>query len=210
MTTSPAPEPRDRWGPLRFDHADRRALQVAVVLGVVVATVWAVVAPVVRWVAGYPLPLLVEQPDVGVPGLPTEHLGTLGPTEVTVGVRDPSVTDRLLGMLPGLLVLGVVVLVARLLLGLVRDLSAGDPFRPVHGRRMRVVALALGAGALVHSLVSSVVSGMIAASRWPVGETFVFVWSIPVGWLVAMLVVACVAECFVIGARLRDESDGLV
>lgn len=188
-------------GRLRFDRGDGIATRIllwAVALGV---WVHQLVVPLVTAVADKPLRVGAQPVDVD-PGAAGAG-EAVNPARADVLVADASVADHLLAVVPGVLVAGLVVVGTVLLTRLLRDLAAGDPFHPRNVRRLRVVAMAVITGAIVHAVVVGLITPWLLNRD---GWTF----TLPVPWVVGGLLVAAVAEAFATGTRLRSDVDGLV
>lgn len=193
---------------LTFDRFDRWGLAVllgAVGLGAVLA---GVVEPLAGWATGAPLTPQVET-AVTVPPLDAAGVG-YGPASYAVDAADPSAGQRLLALLPGMLMAGLVVLSCWCIVLLLRTVASGDPFHPLNVTRLRVVAGALVVGAPVVYLLRVVSDAVVLGGLDLGGLDVLFTLDLPWLPMLAGLVVAMLAEAFKAGSRLRDDVDGLV
>ena len=193
---------------LAFDRFDRWGLVVllgAVALGAILA---GVVEPVADWVTGAPLTPLAESAVI-VPPLEAAGVG-YGQATYAVDAADPSAGQRLLALLPGLLLAVLVVLACWCIVLLLRTVASGDPFDPLNVTRLRVVAGALVLGAPVAYVLQVFSDAMVLGGLDVTGLDTTFTLEIPWLPMLAGLVVAMLAEAFKTGSRLRDDVDGLV
>ena len=139
--------------------------------------------------------------QVEVPGLAGTGLGHRD-ARYDLLVDDPTASQRLLDLLPGLGYLVIVVLAGYLVLRVMRDIGRGDPFRPHNVRRLRALAalLAFGWPVVVFAEVTcrfTLVSGLDLGDLGPRAA-----FDVPVLPLVVGITVALVAEAFKAGSRL--------
>jgi hypothetical protein len=193
---------------LAFDGTDRKGLQVVLWAGAVLVLVLDIVAPVLAGFAGEPIHTTVRA-EVTLGGL-APGVTVDNPAEVLVAIAEPTMSQRLLVSLPGVLVAVAVLLVVRLLLGLLGDLR-DEPFTRQNVRRLRAIAVVVGMGAVVVSVVGAICDFLLA-DPGAVGDGVqrAFELSLPIGFLAVMLVIAAIAEAFRHGVQLRDDVDGLV
>ncbi len=194
--------------PLAFDRFDRWGLAVllgAVALGAILA---GVVEPLAAWASGTPLTPQVES-AVTVPPLDAVGIG-YGPASYAIDAADPSSGQRLLDLLPGILMAGLVMLSCWCVVLVLRTVASGDPFDPLNVTRLRVVAGSLVVGAPVAYFLRMVGDAMVLTGLDVPGLDTTFTLDIPWVPMVAGLVVAMLAEAFKAGSRLRDDVDGLV
>jgi hypothetical protein len=148
--------------------------------------------------------------EVSVDGM-APGVTVANPAEVLVVIADPSVSQRVLIGVPSALVAVAVLVVVRLLLGLSGGLRGGEPFTAANVRRLRGIAVVVGAGAIVVSLAEAVCDFVLVADgALGAGARQVFEMSLPLALLAVALVIAAIAEAFRVGVRLRDDVDGLV
>ncbi|MBM6401862.1 DUF2975 domain-containing protein [Phycicoccus sonneratiae] len=205
MSTTPRPR-KDLWA---FDRADRWGLGLLLGLVAAVTTAVAVVAPLVRWAGGDGLPLRYVGP-LAVPALDRAGVAydELGAVDATLA--NPSTAQRLLDLAPGVLATVLVVVGCWLVLGVLRDVGSGDPFRWRNVVRLRALALLVAVGAPVVWFARSSVDLSLVTSldleEGVAGALFELPW-LPV---VTGMVIALVAEAFRAGSRLREDVEGLV
>ena len=199
---------RERRDPFAFDRSDRWGLVALLGLVAVAAVLAWVVAPVRAWVDGTGIPIAMLS-DVSVPQLDAAGVDH-GLAVYEVRLDDPTTGQRLLAMSPGLLSAVLLLVGCWLVVRVMRDISAGDPFQPRNVTRLRVVAAILLIGAPVVFFLDLPVSGALLASMDLGGLEPAAYLSIPWPAFVAGMVVALFAEAFRAGSRLRDDVDGLV
>lgn len=191
---------------LAFGRSDRWGLALLLALVAVVTVVVQVVQPAARWVDGDPMPVGYAG-RVGVPAL--DALGVRHEDgSVTALVPDPGTTVRVVDLLLGLCLSAVVLGGGWLVLRVMRDVAAGDPFRPANVTRLRVLA---GLVAIALPAVWFGRASVDAAALTRLGpDLVVLVLDLP--WLpvLAGTFVALLAEAFKLGGRLRDDVEGLV
>jgi len=202
-----APRTRDL---MEFDRSDRIGAWVLIAALLAGTAYVTILDPVRRWVGGDAIEVGASLEQVGAPTLPAGGLSVESPTDVVLTVAAPTDGERLAQLVVGLGALACVALVGVLVLRLVGDLGRGDPFRRRNVTRLRVIALVVGFGPLLLAIVGSGVDAWLLASRMPEGASYTASWDVPVAWIVAMLLLAAIAQAFAIGARLRDDVEGLV
>ena len=193
---------------LAFDRVDRIGLVLVLALaGLVSATAW-VLVPVLTWATGGDLPVPFFS-EVTVPALDAAGI-RYGEADYPIRVADATTGQWLLHLVPGLGFTAVVVGCAALLLPVVRDLGRGDPFTPANVRRLRAIGLLLLVAwpvlTLVESAAAAAVLGQLDLGDLGTRASL----TLPLGVMLAGLVVGLVAEAFAAGSRLRDDVDGLV
>ncbi len=204
MTASPRP----RGALWRFDRSDRWGL--GLLLGLVVAGtfLYQVVRPVAAWVTGDGVSVAIVG-DVVVPALDAVGTG-YGQGEYDVVVADPSAWQRLADLLPGVLLTGLVAVGCWLVIAVMRDIAAGDAFRPRNVTRLRVLAVLVAVGIpTVWFVQVPVALALLTSADLGTGGPGVL---IDVPWLPVLVgsVVALFAEAFKAGTGLRDDVEGLV
>jgi hypothetical protein len=129
--------------------------------------------------------------------------------EATVVITDPSLLDQVLYRVDGVLGPAVAIGALVLLLLVVRAARRGDPFQPANVRRLRLLALVVGAGGFVASMASDLIRNELllrSAAQDYVNPRFVLALTpVVMGFLILAL-----AEVFAHGARLREDVAGLV
>ncbi len=193
---------------LTFDRYDRWGLVVllgAVAIGVLAAQV---VDPVVAWLRAEPLTTGVVS-AVTVPQLDAVGIG-YGSASYDVSVSDPNAGQRLLSLVPGVLLAVLVVTACWCIVLLLRTVASGDPFDPMNVTRLRIVAAALYIGVPVVYVLQALVDSLVLGGLDLGGLDLSFRLEIPWVPMLVGLVVAMLAEAFKAGSRLRDDVDGLV
>ena len=193
---------------LAFDRADRLGLTILLWVLVGLSTIGGVVVPLVEWVTGRAIPVPFTN-EVTVPEL--DRVGTpYGRGEYPVDVAEPTVVDRLVTLLPGLVLVTLAVAAALIIQRIARDVGRGPPFAASQVPRLRVLALLFLAGAPGWTIVDLVAKGALLAGEdlggLPAGVTF----ELPIGPMVVGLVLALLAEAFKYGDHLRDELEGVI
>ena len=127
-----------------------------------------------------------------------------------VVVQDPTAVQYAWTLAPMLVLLALAVVVARLLLGVVRSVRDGDPFRAVNARRLASLSTAVLAGGLLVQVVQGLAHARTIAPLLPDGPSS---WTLDLQlWpvLAAGALFGFFAEVFARGARLREDVEGLV
>ena len=204
MVTDSTPR-RSLWA---FDRSDRWGLTVllaAVTIGVAVGRV---VVPAVGWARGDAVPVAVSGP-VSVPALDTAG-ASYGPGQYDVAVTGVAGWQRLLDLLPGVALAVLVVACCVLVLLVMRDIAAGDPFRARSVTRLRALAALVAVGFPALWFVEVPVDlALLTEAELGAGAPSVLL-ALP--WLPVLVgsVIALLAEAFAAGSRLRDDVEGLV
>jgi len=198
---------------LRWSGLDQSFVEVILLCAGGVVVVFGLVLPIlgVLDVSGGSTTRTVElDAAASVPPLPSGADVTLKGTHAAeLGFPDPDFGQRLLLALPELIaaVLALVVIVQ--LVRLVRTLRAGDPFVPGNARRLTIIALAIIVGGALLPLTTAVTTDLLqkdtAAEAFVVFSTSLNALPFLIGLLVAAL-----AEFFRRGAKLREDTAGLV
>ncbi len=192
---------------LAFDAGDRLALQALLLLTMLWAAGYWIAQPIWDWARDNPLQVPYSGP-VDLPQLDGTGL-TATDAEFVILLPDPTVSQRLLSMLPGLLAAAVVLAVAWLLRRVLADVASGEPFRRANVRRLRIISLTIMVGWSLAGLAAAMVMIPILEAadmgELPLGAT----WVLPVVPIGIGMVLALMAEAFKIGAGLRDDVDGL-
>ncbi|MEV6822009.1 DUF2975 domain-containing protein [Nocardiopsis dassonvillei] len=215
-----------RWYRVRWSRADSLVLQGVLVIGILFTSLGTVVA--LAWTLGLLpagsgvisdtitvwVPEDAPEPRVDVATASGDY-GTAAVGTMQLTFHDPTVGERLLLAVPGLLSVAAVLVVMVTLLGLLRSLDLGDPFVPVNVRRVRTIALTVLGAAVVLPLTRMVCEGLLQ-TRALHTDGFAFALGVPGGngfsftLVFVGLVVAALAEVFRRGTRLREDVEGLV
>lgn len=208
MTATPTPPARRRRDLLAFDRSDRVGMYV-LLAAVGTATAFVLlVDPLVRWWRGDGAPVRVTG-EVEVPVLEAAEVAH-GTAQYVVFLPDAGAGSRLALLVPGALVCVLLVVGAWLVVRVMRDVAAGDPFAPRNVRRLRGLAglLVLGAPVafVIDGVVSSAVLSGVGLDDVTASRPLFSIW-FPV---TAGMVTALLAEAFAAGSRLRADVEGLV
>lgn len=190
---------------LRWGRADSIALEallwVAAGLGVL-----GLVPRVLDAVRQERLEIPAELPESAVPvGSAVE-----APLTGTVVLEQLTGQQSALALVPDVLAVLLVVAAIALLLRVVRTASAGDPFPPENARRLTALALLVGVGGVTVQVVEGVVRNALLADVTVLGQRVPVVFELSLWPLLAMLLIAFLAQVFARGAALRADVDGLV
>lgn len=191
-----------------FDRYDRWALTAILGLTSVGAFAVNLARPLVGWAQGGDLRVPFVS-DIAVSVLDGTELRH-GPGSYDAIIPDPTATQRVLDLLPGLGWLALIVAGCWILLKVMDDVGKGDPFQPRNVRRLRVLAALIIAGWPLMAIFQDVAASLIIRSLDlgdPGLEPSFHLQFVP---LFVGLVVALLAEAFKTGSRLRDDTDGLV
>lgn len=198
-------EPKD-W--LAFDKWDQLGLRITLWAIPLASIAGFVGIPLLRWARGESLPVpfvsRVRVPELDARGV--EHSAA----DYLIQVEDPSIGQRLLDLLPGLLLAALVVVGAVAIRRIARAIGDGDPFAPGQVGRLRLVAGLLMIGAPVVGVVDLFSRGAILAGTDLGGLPPATTLSFPALPVLVGLCLALIAEAFKVGTRLREDVDGLV
>ncbi len=205
MTAVRSPRRKD-W--FAFDRWDRAGLTGLLGLTVLATAVAQVIGPIIGWMRGDALRVPFTS-AITVPELDAAGQAYSGGSYDLV-VADPTTTQRLLDLVPGVLLLAIVAAICWLTLRLLRDIGAGEPFSPGNVTRLRAIAGLLLIGVPVHFFTRLPLNGAILGGL-DLGTLPPAAW-MELPWLpfVLGMCVALVAEAFKTGARLREDSEGLI
>ncbi len=206
MATSSSSHPRrDR---LAFARSDRWGLTVLLGLVALGTATAQLVAPLLDWAHGDPIAVPYVS-AVNVPALDATGVAH-GEGTYDVAVPDPGVAVRLADLAPGVLLTVLVAGGCWLVLRLMRDVAAGDPFRRANVTRLRILAVLVAVGLpTVWFTRAPVDLALLGTLDLGSGGPAVVV-DVPWAPVVVGTVVALVAEAFRAGTRLRDDVEGLV
>jgi hypothetical protein len=206
------PAMTDRTHPRRellaFDRADRWGVLMLLVVVSAATLLSQVLSRVVAWVRGEDL-LVPTFGPVEVPALDAAGVRH-SEGSYDVHLADPTSAQRALDLVPGVLVTALAVAACLLLVALVRDLAAGDPFRERAAMRLWLLAIVLAVGLPVSWFARATVdvvllTGMDLGAGGP-GIVLSLPW-VPV---LAGTVIALIATAFRSGEQLREDVEGLV
>lgn len=197
---------------LEFSRVDYLILRVILVVTMVASGCVGLVAPLFAWATDRPINATFARNIDAAAGHFPAGVGAQNPVEIAVAVNDPSAAERVVDALPNLLIAAIIIIVCWLVLRLLNDLRRGEPFSAANVRRVRIIAALVGIGAIVVSFCESVSNAQLLVNRLPANSDMdaVFIMSVPLPWLVAMLLLAVVAEVYRRGTELRDDVEGLV
>ena len=201
---------------LDFDQVDAIGTKVLLGLITIVVTIYALIMPLIDWIRGKAF--VVEVPALA--GMDVEsadlklRLGAsiLETTAMRVRIEDASTTLRLLDLAAGLVLVTATALVAWLILRVINQIVAGDPFAGAAMSWLRGIAGTLILAPVVYFPL------MMARNGKAIGETLdtrtaSMDFSFSLGLLGPMavgLVIAALAQAFADGGRLREDAEGLI
>ncbi len=199
---------RPRRDLLAVGRSDRWGMVGLVTLVAVVTVVAEVLSPVLAWLRGEAL----RVPAFGPVQVPVLDGAGVRHSEASYDVHlvDPTTAQRVLDLVPGVLLTLVVAGACWMVLALVRDVAAGDPFRGRAAGRLWLLALLLAAGVPVAWFLRAAVD-VVLLTEMHLGPGGPGV-SLDLPWaaVLAGAVAALIASAFQSGARLREDVDGLV
>lgn len=193
---------------LTFDRSDRWALGIALALVVTFVTVLNVVLPVLRWIddKGIPIPFVSAVTVPELDAVSTRYSAA----DYLVTLEDPTTTQRVLDLVPGVLLVLIVVAGCWLVVSVMRTIAAGDPFADANVRRLRVLAGLLIIGPFLVFFLALPFQGALLAHVDLGGLGPSMRLDVPWPPLVAGFVVALLGEAFKAGSRMRADVEGLV
>ncbi|MEU4393377.1 DUF2975 domain-containing protein [Kribbella sp. NPDC023855] len=148
--------------------------------------------------------------DAGALGLPAADGVELSATgTATLAVADPGLGQRVLLELPGVFAAVLILLGIWLLFQVARTLSAGEPFASRNPLRLYGIAVLLGIGYVVGSLLTAVTTNLLVAGT-PLEQHVPFSADISLLPVAVAVLLAALAEAFRIGVRLREDTEGLI
>ncbi len=113
-------------------------------------------------------------------------------------------------LLPTVLLALAVTVTGFLLLRILYETDAGQPFFDSSARRLRTISAVIAVAAIAVPIASAIADDAVLATARPRLQSDGPDFSVIATWLVVALVVRVVAEAFRIGTQLRDETEGLV
>jgi hypothetical protein len=216
MDTSPSGTTTKSWRAfakrdwLAFGRADFIAAKILLGVAVVGAVLFGLAGPILGTVNSTPLKISytttvgtgIELPRGATPD---------GTATMVLLLKDATLVERLGQALPGLLVVAMTTAVAWLLLQLLRSTQAQEPFTRQNVMRINKIALIVGFGGVLWQLASAVADNAIyATDRLPRLAYLPFEATFSLFPLLAMFVIALIAEAFRRGVVLRDDVEGLI
>ena len=202
---SPSRPRRDLWS---FGRSDRWGLLALLALVAVGTAAGQILAPVVGWVRGTALTVPYVS-AIDVPALDGTGVA-YGEGRYDVSVPDPTAAQRLLDLVPGLLLAAVVVTGCWLVVRIMRGIADGDPFRRRNVTRLRGLALLIAIGLPTVWFTRLPVDLALLGSLDLGGGGPAAIVEVPWAPVVVGTAVALVAEAFRTGAGLHDDLEGLV
>ena len=195
---------------LAFDRADYIVTKILLALVVVGALLFDLVVPVVEAAKNAPLPMSYTTKVTSGITLPRGAIHD-GVVTMELLLKDPTLGERLVQAIPGLLGGAASITVALLLFQLLRTTQAGDPFTRRNVRRINTLALVVGLGGTLAQLAQEAADNALYTSgRLPKTDTMIFEMTLPLMPLVVMMVIFLIGETFRRGVKLRDDVEGLV
>lgn len=167
-------------------------------LAVVAVAVGFLLRPITGWVSSGPI-------EVTVPHFDGDDVDT--------EIADPTTANYLWHLGAAIIPFLGFSAIGLMLIRLIGDLAAGDPFRPANVTRLRAIAGLVLLTPFAAILLKGVSDGIISASQGlSEAETFSFLFSFAwiFTWLAASVAAAAIAEAFAIGTRQRRDLAGLV
>lgn len=199
------PPARDRWA---FDRSDRWGLGLLLALVALSTVAYHLVRPLTAWAGGRPIAVPYSS-EVTVPTL--DQAGQAYSTaDYQLLLHHPSGADRLIDLVPGIAFAAVAVAACALLVAVMRDIGAGDPFHARNVTRLRVLAGLLAFGLPVAAFARMACNGRLLSGASLGDLPLVATFTVPWQAIVAGTTVALLAEAFRAGARLRHDVDGLI
>ena len=196
-----------RW--TRSDYVISRVVLIAIAIAVPVASVGVVLWD---WARGNPMtaPVRVDDTAPLPESLLTARSGARLEWDGTAlaHLADPGTGVRVSALLAALVVAAVAVLSCLVLLRLLRQAQAGEPFGPGVQRGLRMLALLMLAAGLLWPTLSAFAAAEVirAATDASVSPSL----EINFIWVGVALLLLFLAEVFRIGARMADDVEGLV
>lgn len=208
MTTPRTSRPavgRDR---LAFDRSDRIGLTVLLWLIGALSVVGAVGMPLRSWVRGDAIPLPMTSP-IRVADLDRTGVA-YGSGTYAVDLAGVGTGQRILDLLPGILLAAIVLGIIAMLLRFMRDISVGTPFEPAQVTRLRAIAGLLLIGVPITYFARLSIDGALLSDLDLGGIDLAVSLDLPWLPMTLGLITALLAEAFKVGTRLRDDVEGLI
>ena len=203
-------------GLFTFDRADAIGTKLLLGLITVALAIYALVRPIVSWVQGKAyvteVPTLVGM-EVDLKSLQLRPGASIeAATAMQVRLDHPATSIRMLDLATGMVLVVAVVLVAWLISRLIDQIVSGDPFAGSAHIWLRSIAAVLILAPVLYLPLQMALSGSVIGQVLDT-KSATAEFSIPLGFLAPMalgLVVAAIAQAFVHGRSLREDSEGLV
>ncbi|WP_069812279.1 DUF2975 domain-containing protein [Streptomyces sp. TP-A0874] len=132
-----------------------------------------------------------------------------GTDQARLTFADPDFQQRLLLALPGIVGGLLLVLVLEQLMRMARSLRNGDVFARRNVTRLHVIAVGVLLIGLLEPLAEAISTELLVHGT-PLEDEVAFSFSFSGGYLLLALLVAALGEAFRRGAKLRDDTEGLV
>lgn len=217
-----SPETPTRRSRLRWSRTDSVAMRFVLVLGMVL--VGATMALSLLWITtglsvggvGQTDRVTVHQP-IDAPGTvpdvepSVDDVTIAAESTMTLVFEDPSALERLMLVLPALLVQAAALVV----LSLVLRVGRGDPFVPANVRRVHTIAFTVIVASILVPTAQGLAGlflqdGVVPAEGMVLASFEITLGSAPLVGILVGLMLAALAEVFRRGARMRDDVEGLV
>lgn len=192
-----------------FGRGDYIATKIVLAITVATAALYGLVGPLIDAARNAPLPVSYTTKVTG--GIPLPRGATRdGEATIELLLRDATLGERSIHAIPGFLGAAATIAIAFLLFQLLRTTQSGDPFIRRNVRRITTIALIVGVGGTLVPFVQGIANSTIyTTGRLPMPNTL-FIGTITLAPLVAMLVIFLIGETFRRGVALRDDVEGLV
>ena len=131
-------------------------------------------------------------------------------SNITLSIWDSTILEQVLARLNHLIA-GLAVLAAAVLINkIMRSVAAGDPFAPGNAGRFRLLAIIVGAYAILHSIPGAVASSLALARAGLTADLAPSLNLDPFGIIVIPFGLLVLAEAFRRGGQLRADTEGLI
>lgn len=193
-----------------FSRGDYLGTKVLLLLTPVVYVALAVVPPLLRWASGDPLLVqggtsapgpVIDEPTPGVVGRWTDA--------AEWAVADPTSGQRLVALLPALVVAVLLAAAVVILWRFVTTTQRGEPFDRRSVRQLQILGVLVLAYGLVDAFAPPAVLLAVFSSGSGPSIAYVFDLTTAFPFVVGFLVLV-LSESFRVGLALRDDVEGLV
>ena len=131
-------------------------------------------------------------------------------SNITLSIWDSTILEQVLARLNHLIA-GLAVLAAAVLINkIMRSVAAGDPFAPGNAGRFRLLAIIVGAYAILHSIPGAVASSLALERAGLTADLAPSLNLDPFGIIVIPFGLLVLAEAFRRGGQLRADTEGLI